>query len=286
MSLEFTKNIDVDIYDRKIVRVNAKQYDATSRFLLVTCYAQKKLLPLNSMYYSVIVRVKKPDGYCAFNDCSITEEGKVLVELTEQILAAEGNAYLDLIIMNTDYSDGSQSSNAINVGTGNILSTMTICVNVVPAACDCWDIESSNEFIALNHALIEAQNNYQGVMTACKNSEANMQSISNSLGGVFSPRGTVTFSELSSVTKATGYVYHINEEFVTNNTFKCGAGVTIPKGTNIYWTADGYWDYFVEGMLVANDDGSGNVDLAWESYIDESLKIFDDNAGNVALLVM
>ena len=56
--------------------------------------------------------------------------------------------------------------------------------------------------------------------------------------------GTISFSELSEVEKATGYVYNISDNFVTNNTFREGDGKPYTAGTNVYYTADGYWDCF------------------------------------------
>lgn len=66
--------------------------------------------------------------------------------------------------------------------------------------------------------------------------------IAEGLGGALLPMGTISFSELASVAKSTGYMYNIKDEFVTDATFKEGEGYIYPVGTNVYYTADNYWD--------------------------------------------
>ena len=56
--------------------------------------------------------------------------------------------------------------------------------------------------------------------------------------------GTVSFSELETIEKAAGYVYNIDNDFITDDTFKEGSGKLYAAGTNVYYTADGYWDCF------------------------------------------
>ena len=60
----------------------------------------------------------------------------------------------------------------------------------------------------------------------------------------FIPMGTVAFSELANVEKATGYVYNISDDFVTTDIFREGAGKSYTAGTNVYYTASGLWDCF------------------------------------------
>lgn len=60
----------------------------------------------------------------------------------------------------------------------------------------------------------------------------------------FIPMGTISFSDLATVEKATGYIYNINEDFVTDETFREGSGKLYTAGTNVYYTANGQWDCF------------------------------------------
>lgn len=71
-----------------------------------------------------------------------------------------------------------------------------------------------------------------------------VKDILDGLNSGFIPMGTISFSELATASKATGYVYNINENFVTDDTFREGAGMSYTVGTNVYYTGDGYWDCF------------------------------------------
>ena len=75
------------------------------------------------------------------------------------------------------------------------------------------------------------------------------KSVYNSLNGTFAPQGTILFSELKTVEKEVGYVYHISEAFTTDDTFR-NVGIDCPAGTNVYYTMEGLWDYMVNNEAV------------------------------------
>jgi hypothetical protein len=79
------------------------------------------------------------------------------------------------------------------------------------------------------------------------------KAVSDSIDGSFLPMGTIEFAQLSTSEKDTGYVYHISDEFITDDTFKSGAGISYPAGTNVYYTSDGYWDCFT-GRFVTIEE--------------------------------
>lgn len=91
--------------------------------------------------------------------------------------------------------------------------------------------------------------------------------ISQGLSGALLPMGTITFSQLEAQTKQAGYMYNISDSFVTDSTFKEGPGYEYAAGTNVYYTADGYWDA-IAGTNVTGVKGSeesayrqGNVNI-------------------------
>ena len=90
--------------------------------------------------------------------------------------------------------------------------------------------------------------------------------IAEGLKGSLLPMGTITFAQLPKSPKE-GYMYNISDEFVTTDRFKEGAGRTIPAGTNVYYTADGYWDCMagspVTGVKGAKEESyrRGNINL-------------------------
>lgn len=373
MGLEIIKKLNVDFHDAKYIHINAKQHDRSSRFIEVTCYNQGDIFLVDGASNSAYIRYNKPDEHGVFNKCEITNEGKILVELSEQMLAVVGKCIADLVVVHNDPS----GSVTIDANTGeliigdnsSILSTMIFCVNVVETSFDNTEIESSYEYNAFNDLMVKVTADYTSVINACKASEENAKeselnasaseinaktseesakeselnakmsediattkaeesaqsasdaarsatesaenarisvdkatessdyatlsksyavggtdtrenedadnsqyyylqtkAISDSIDGSFVPMGTIKFEELGSAAKETGYVYHISDSFVTDDTFKCGAGISYPSGTNVYCTSDGYWDCFISKELTGD------------------LKVTDDDAGNVTIL--
>mgnify|MGYP003294533531 CR=1 FL=1 len=113
MALRTTTDINVDFYDKKYILINAKQNDKKSRFLLITCYDHGEIYHINSVEYSAYIRYKKSDEYGVFNFCEINNKGKILVELTEQMLSTSGICYADLVIIN-------KGSAVVDENTGEI----------------------------------------------------------------------------------------------------------------------------------------------------------------------
>jgi hypothetical protein len=94
------------------------------------------------------------------------------------------------------------------------------------------------------------------------------KAISESFSGALRPMGTVTFANLPAVASATeGDMYNISDQFTTTSAFKEGSGYTMPAGTNVYKTADGYWDCLAGSPVTGvkgNSESSyrrGNVNI-------------------------
>lgn len=169
MSLKITTNINVDFYDKKYIMINAKQYDGSSRWIAISCYDNGKIFNLNASEHTAYIRFRKADGYIVLNACRINYKGEVLVELTEQMLAADGICYVDLIIVN-------KGNAIVNIDTGEIvtidgsaiLSTMAFCINVYEVAVDNSLIESAYEYNGLNNLLQSANAEYKEVIQLAK----------------------------------------------------------------------------------------------------------------------
>ena len=390
MALQSITNINVDFYDKKYILINAKQYDRKSRFLSVTCYNHGELYPINTGEHSAYIRYKKSDNNSVFNFCEIDRKGKILVELTEQMLAIDGICYADLVIINKGSADvNTETGEIVAIDNASILSTMTFCIDVSETPVENSDIESSYEYNGLNTALEKAEAEYTEVILTAKsyavggtdmrenedydnakyyyeqslnnadnakiseenalisernaktsetnsktseenakvseknalvseqnakdsetnakiseenasnsednakvsetnaaNSENNakesesnaansasaaavsetntktsennakisetnannyceiVKSVVNGLNSGFIPIGTISFSELATAEKATGFTYNISDDFVTDDTFAEGAGMVYTAGTNVYCRFDGLWDCF------------------------------------------
>lgn len=312
MSLQIMTNINVDFYDNKYILINAKQYDGNSRWISVTCYDQGKPFNLNSSKHTVYVKCRKADGHGVLNSCRINYKGEILVELTEQMLAASGICYVDLIVVNKGKAIiDLDAGTIIAIDNSAIVSTMTFCINVHEASIDNSVVESSCEYNALNELLQKVDTDYKEVIQLARSyaigdtdgirenedidnakyyyeqsaKYANLASINadnsfdnaevsrsyavgdtgirlnedtdnaryyyqsiknivNSINNSFIPMGTITFSELVDAEKATGYVYNISDDFITDDSFREGAGKSYTAGTNVYYTASGHWDCF------------------------------------------
>lgn len=408
--LQTTTNINIDFYDKKHILINAKQLDRDSRFLSITCYNHGELYSLNNGEHAVYVRYRKADNYGVFNNCDIDNSGKIIVKLTEQMLAADGICYADLVIVNKGEAEVNPNTGEINelIANVSVLSTMTFCIDVSEIPVANSDVESTHEFILLNENLERYWADFEDVMktskswavgdtgirdnentdnsmyyakqssnsasaantselnaanseelaenhmhdalsykndantymtnaktymdnaneseanaktseinaaaseanaasseTNAKNSETNAvkseanakssevkasaseknaktsevnalnsanKAQSYAIGGTgtrtdedydnahyyynltknivigldtgFIPMGTISFSELTSVEKATGYVYNIKDDFITDESFREGSGKSYTAGTNVYYTANGQWDCF------------------------------------------
>lgn len=169
MALRTTTDINVDFYDKKYILINAKQNDKKSRFISVTCYNHGEIYHINSVEHSAYIRYKKSDEYGVFNFCEINSKGKILVELTEQMLSASGICYADLVIINKGSAVVDENTGEIvMIDNSGILSTMTFCIDVSEAAFDSSEIESSYEYDGLNDLMERAEADYSKVIRLAK----------------------------------------------------------------------------------------------------------------------
>ena len=148
------KEIDIDFYYKKNITIEGKQYDLLSRYILISCYNQGNFCKFYPDINSAYIRYRKPDGFGTFNKCTINSNGKILVELTEQMLASSGNCYADIIVLDDETlhrESGDDTVFSINENgelildnNRAIISTMNFCVNVVPTALNNSKIDSSS----------------------------------------------------------------------------------------------------------------------------------------------
>lgn len=167
--LQTTTNINIDFCEKKYILINAKQFDKKSRFLTITCYNHGDIYSLNETEHSAYIRYKKADNNSVFNLCEIDRKGRVVVELTEQMLSADGVSCADLVIVNEGEAKVDvQTGEIIYIENASILSTMPLHIDVVGTATENSDIESSYEFNGLNTALEKAEAEYTEVILASK----------------------------------------------------------------------------------------------------------------------
>lgn len=95
--------------DERLYMVSAKQGDKRTRFIRIALTNNGKIFKIPTGY-TVIANIKKPDNHFCYNECAVTDN-KVMVELTNQALAAAGTAHCDIEIraINNAYLLTSQS---------------------------------------------------------------------------------------------------------------------------------------------------------------------------------
>lgn len=290
MGAEIIREITVDFYGQKYLTINAKQYDQASRFLSITCLNQGKVQRIDSNSCYAFVRYRKADDYGAFNQCVITNEGKILVELTRQMLSAPGICYAEIVVLEKDdIIITGNPGELIQPDEESIKTTMTLYINVKSSTINNIGIESSNEFNALNDLLVKMTENYNYILNACKSSEINVNeyvSMIKEFG--FKPMGTISFEELPIVENSPGNVYIIDNEFTPDDTFLEPGGEKRLAGTLVYCTSkvvEGlnptryYWDCFAGQMGILESDIATKEELL--KYVNGELVDDPDSESNI-----
>lgn len=136
-----TQNYTLDMADeQKKEPLRVKQGDTNSRWARITLRAFGELWPIPDDCL-VFISVKKTDGTVVQNDCTIEGPGVVLAPIAGQVTAIAGIQRAELYFLAED---------------GDIKS-QTFPIQVLPMVMDQEVIESSNEFGALQSALLDVE---------------------------------------------------------------------------------------------------------------------------------
>lgn len=130
--------VTLDLYKTNPT-INAKQNDAGSRYILATITANgvAQSVPETA---TVSLKVEKADGTRTLTAGTVTD-GKILVELTNQTLAAAGTATCELQIIESEPT--------------SLLKTLRFFLNIETEVYSDTVAESTDEFTALTEALAE-----------------------------------------------------------------------------------------------------------------------------------
>lgn len=170
-----TSKITLDLYAKNVVAVNAKQYDNKTRFVEITCVENGIVFTVDKSIMSAFIRFKKPDDNGVFNEVEITSDGKLKIELTEQMLSASGRAIADVFLLRKVFTSNEKPTNIDDIYKINapIISIMDFYINITPTALNHSQIESSYEFNALTNALAQIDFNNKKVVELDKTLTAN-----------------------------------------------------------------------------------------------------------------
>lgn len=175
MRQQTTAKITLDLYTKNVVSVNAKQYDDQTRYIEITCVENGIVFTVDKTTMSAFVRLKKPDDNGVFNEAEVTSDGKLKIELTEQMLSASGRAIADVFLLRKVFTSNEKPTNIDDIYKINapIISIMDFYINITPTALNHSQIESSYEFNALTNALAQIDFNNKKVVELDKTLTAN-----------------------------------------------------------------------------------------------------------------
>lgn len=131
--------ISIDFYKNNYICVSSKQLDS-ARYLIITL--TENGIPRKLTNERALFRAGKPDNTYIYNEdeCIILEDGRLLIELTEQTLAVNGRIEADIQLICTN---------------NKIYSTKKFYIEAASLPYDESAVESSNEFNALNKLVSE-----------------------------------------------------------------------------------------------------------------------------------
>lgn len=133
------KHIILDVSINKYVTVLVKENDINTRKIIAKITDNGKPYPMRSTI-TPRLRCYKADDTKVYNDCTKLDNGDIEIDVTEQITACAGSHHCEI-----DLYDGY---------TDQVLHTMNFTIKVKESVCSNDDITSSNEFLALENALL------------------------------------------------------------------------------------------------------------------------------------
>ncbi len=134
-----TKDIYLDFTSKDMVTIQCTQYDVNSRTYNIHLLDSGKVFNINPSDYSLLFKMNKKDNTKILNECTINTDGSATYTLTEQSCLFDGIFDIQFMLIDTDNQ--------------TIIHTMPAKLNVTKTVADNVDIESSDEFNALNNLL-------------------------------------------------------------------------------------------------------------------------------------
>jgi hypothetical protein len=143
MSLNnITKHIILDVSTNKHVVVLVKQYDINVREIIARITDNGKPYPI-SPTVKPRIKCKKDDGTIVFNDCTVLGDGTIKIDITDQMTVCAGTHECEVALFEGN--------------SDKVLHTMDFILNVKSAVFSDDEITSSNEFLALENALLTVE---------------------------------------------------------------------------------------------------------------------------------
>lgn len=138
--MQIIKHVVIDLYrEMPSIMVTAKQNDSGSRYIAARLTEDGSLFDI-PQDVELRVKIRKPDGTTVFSFCEL-QEGEILVPLTSQTLASDGLAMVEIELRKEQV----------------LLSTASFKMQIMKSMVPDSEIESSDEFSALNELISDAK---------------------------------------------------------------------------------------------------------------------------------
>lgn len=135
------KDVYLDFTTKDLVTILCTQYDKDSRTYTIHFLDDGKPFLINKTNQKVMFKMTKKDNKKVLDDCAINSDGTVNFELTEQICVFHGIYDVQFVLF--DSNDMS------------VVYTMPFRLNITKSVTDNVEIESSDEFNALNNMILK-----------------------------------------------------------------------------------------------------------------------------------
>lgn len=135
------KDVYLDFTTKDLVTILCTQYDKDSRTYIIHFLDDGKPFLINKTNRKVMFKMTKKDNKKVLDDCAINSDGTVNFELTEQICVFHGIYDVQFVLF--DSNDMS------------VVYTMPFRLNITKSVTDNVEIESSDEFNALNNMILK-----------------------------------------------------------------------------------------------------------------------------------
>ncbi len=153
MNLQTIQNLSIDFNQKGYKTINANQSDKETRYVVVHCTDNGIFVPLDNTVYAN-ARTMTADGRALLDPVMIQDDGTILLELDDTLLAAPGRAVMQIDIYQS--------------GTEKRLTTMSFFINVEPSVYGDDVIIASDEFNALTELIKKVTKDYEYVIEESK----------------------------------------------------------------------------------------------------------------------
>lgn len=157
--------LSVDFSEPKYIRLNVKQGDNGIRHFLFKCtnHGLPVLIDQNTIY--AVLKLKKPDGTYVIKKCDILQDGLIDLIVDETITIIAGACQAELTLF--EKKEIQDKTRIDEEKPTNTISTMNIIVNVFPSSIDGAELESKDEFSALNDLVSKMLKDYRFITDEC-----------------------------------------------------------------------------------------------------------------------